>query len=185
MQTRYIGIDPGRSGGIAFLDPEDRFVWAGKMPETPQEFRNTIANIMQSRPATGRARIIIELVWAMPRIERGGHPVSMGASTSFKFGKSAGLLEGVLVGMKLPYELVAPAKWQGPLGVRGLGTDKTDKKNAHKRRAEMLLAKGKYRSTQDLKITHAVADAILLAEYGRLTDDDGLFSQLAHSKGHH
>ena len=140
-----LGIDPGQSGGLAFLSVRDNsFSVAYPMPETMRDTADVIADY--------RDKIVIailEHVHSMPK---------QGVSSTFKFGKSAGFLEGLLVGMKIPYDLVSPQKWTKRLSLVG-GEPGTEKKNLHKARAQQWFP--------GLKITHATADAILLAEYGR------------------
>jgi hypothetical protein len=54
----------------------------------------------------------------------------------------------------IPFERVTPQKWQKAMGCMTKGD-----KNVSKRRAQELFPQ--------LKITHAIADALLIAEYGR------------------
>lgn len=65
----------------------------------------------------------------------------------------------------LRVEYVSPQKWQRALGLlskgRGLGQGDTAKKNRNKAKAQELFP--------GVKVTHAIADALLLAEYGRRT----------------
>jgi hypothetical protein len=60
----------------------------------------------------------------------------------------------MLVAAGLPFELVSPAMWQRAMGCLSGGD-----KNVTKRKAQELFP--------DLYITHATADALLIAEYGR------------------
>lgn len=66
-------------------------------------------------------------------------------------------------GPRTPIELVAPSVWQRAFVLAGGPRDEgiTAKKNRHKARAQELFP--------NLKITHACADALLLAEYCRRT----------------
>ena len=93
----------------------------------------------------------IEKVSAMPK---------QGVSSTFKFGYSAGALEMALVAAGIPYRFVTPVKWCGALGLRKKpGESNTNWKCRHKALAQSLFPQ--------LKITHANADALLIAEYGR------------------
>lgn len=69
---------------------------------------------------------------------------------------------GIAAGIRIEY--VSPKKWQKQFGLiskgRGLGQDDTSKKNRNKAKAQEL--------HPELKITHAIADAILICEYGIL-----------------
>lgn len=75
-------------------------------------------------------------------------------ASSFRFGQSYGFLRGVLVACRVPFDQVTPAKWQRNLGCLSKGD-----KNVTKAKAQELWP--------ELRITHAIADALLIAEYGR------------------
>ena len=59
-----------------------------------------------------------------------------------------------LIAAGIPFETVTPAKWQGAMGCRTKGD-----KNVTKRKAQDLFP--------GVKVTHAIADALLIAEWGR------------------
>jgi crossover junction endodeoxyribonuclease RuvC len=100
------------------------------------------------------AHAYLEQVGAMP----GGGERKSGASSMFTFGHAAGVVEGILQGMAIPYTLVTPQAWKKRAGL--VGTDK----DAARSRAIQLYP--------DLRILdlkgkgQAVADAILIARYG-------------------
>ena len=83
--------------------------------------------------------------------------------SAFKFGRSVGVLHMAAIAAGLRVEFVTPQKWQRALGLivsgRGLGQDDTSKKNRNKARAQELFPA--------LRVTHALADALLIAEFGR------------------
>lgn len=143
----YLGIDPGESGGLAILDYNGSIIDASPMPNTEHDcaeyFREFAPQIRMAH---------IEAVHAMPK---------QGVSSSFKFGMSFGALRMALVAFQIPFEAVSPMAWQKRLGatLQGRKTasqDKTAKKNANKARAQQLFP--------TRKVTHAIADALLLAE---------------------
>lgn len=146
MQT-IIGIDPGKNGGIAFfwegLDPH-----AIKMPVTETDLWREIVGT--GEPAT----VFVESVHAGP---------NMASSAAFKFGRGVGCIQMACIAAGFRLEYVTPQKWQKEFGLivkgRGLGQDDTSKKNRNKARAQELFP--------GMKITHAIADALLIAEYGR------------------
>ncbi len=142
MRATYMGIDPGKSGGIAFvtdgLGPE-----AYKMPETEHDIWHLIGIYKQA------AHAVIENVHSMP---------GQGVSSTFTFGKSFGGLLMALTAAEIPYTVVSPGVWQKKMGCLSKGD-----KNVTKRRAQQL-----FPSTQ---ITHATADALLLAEYARRVEN--------------
>lgn len=137
----YIGIDPGASGSIAVI--HTGCVHWTKNTESPHD----MSDFLKSWKDIGDCYAFIELVSAMPK---------QGVSSTFKFGASYGLLRGLLVANRIPFEEVTPVRWQNAMKCRSGGD-----KNVTKRRAQQLFP--------DEKITHANADAILLAEYCRRT----------------
>lgn len=92
-------------------------------------------------------------------IERVASMPGQGVASTFKFGKNAGMLEAFLIAANIPYTLVTPSKWCGFLGLRRQ-KDETNVawKNRHKAMAQQLFPA--------LDITHAVADALLIAHFG-------------------
>ena len=135
---RIIGIDPGSSGAIAMLDTSES-VQYWKMPDTEMDLWDCLVN---QKPI---AAAFIEKVHAMPR---------QGVSSTFKFGRNYGMLLMALTASGIPFTEVTPQTWQKSLNCMSKGD-----KNVTKRRAQQLFPQ--------LKVTHAIADALLIAEYGR------------------
>jgi len=75
-------------------------------------------------------------------------------SSTFKFGQSYGFLRGVLIASEIRFVEVRPQEWQKAMGCLSRGD-----KNVTKAKAQQLWPAQ--------KITHATADALLLAEYFR------------------
>jgi len=90
-------------------------------------------------------RAVLEKVNAMPK---------QGVVSMFKFGSSYGELKMALVAAGIRFEQVSPVSWQTALKCRTKGD-----KNVSKSRAQELFP--------DMKITHAIADSLLIAEYAR------------------
>ena len=138
----YLGIDPGKSGGLALLDAAGDVVWCTKMPATE-------ADLLTLLGVTGRQRFVahamVEHVHASPQ---------MGVVSAFTFGKGYGALLMALTAAQIPFDEVSPRKWQGALQCLTKGD-----KNVSKRRAQQLFP--------GLTITHATADALLIAEFCR------------------
>jgi len=134
-----LGIDPGQSGGFALLS-EDLAVRAvhAYAHSTPSE----IVQIIDTKIIT---RAFLEEVHAMPK---------QGVVSVWKFGQNFGWWLGVLTTLKIPFDKVTPMKWQTAMRCRTKGD-----KNISKARAQELFP--------GVKMTHAVADALLIAEYGR------------------
>ena len=136
---RYMGIDPGKSGGIAVVDPAKRLVYATKMPDTLRGLLNVI-----KRHAEGTV-CYLEQVHSMPRD---------GGKASFTFGRGFGHIELALTVYDVQYALVLPQTWQ-----RALHTLTGGDKNITKAKAQRMFPR--------LNVTHATADALLIATYCR------------------
>lgn len=149
MMKLSIGIDPGASGGIAFIqDNKPEVSWAVKMPETLADLWEVIYDCSPTRTSAEYSpHAFLERVHSMP---------GQGVASSFKFGQGFGHLEMALTAAKIPFTYVTPQKWQKELGCLTGGD-----KNISKSRAQQLFP--------HIKCTHAISDALLIAEYGRRT----------------
>lgn len=144
---RYIGIDPGKHGGIAVMGADGEVLDVVKMPETPQDLLDFLERYKDDSFCT------LERVGGMP---------GNGGSAMFNFGKGYGHLQMALLALHIPTEDVTPNKWEKTyqLGSSGKYT-KTEWKNRLKAKAQQMFPHlGK-------KITLATCDALLICEYGR------------------
>lgn len=135
-----IGIDPGKSGGVAWAHDGMREPLAAKMPDTVHE----LVSLLRGNDLSN-AKCYLEKVHAMP---------GQGVTSMFTFGQGVGQIEGVLAALEIPYEWVTPQKWQGVMSCKTGGD-----KNVSKRKALELFPGTKW--------THATADSALICEYGR------------------
>lgn len=133
-----IGIDPGWSGGIATVGAITNATGFSNMTEL--DILNTI-KAYRSYTDT----CYMERVHSMPK---------QGVSSSFKFGHNYGFVRACVLSLGMVMIDVTPQKWQGALGCLTKGD-----KNITKSRAQQWFP--------GIKVTHAVADALLIAEYGR------------------
>lgn len=141
-----IGIDPGKSGGIATINGSKVFV--SPMPETARDVYDLLESLVREYPESERGdscTAYIELVHSSPQ---------MGVKSAFTFGNGYGQLEMALTALHVPMTRVRPQLWQKTLGCMTKGD-----KNVSKRRAQELFPQ--------INITHKTADALLIAEYGR------------------
>lgn len=138
----YIGIDPGASGGMVW--------YASDFVEAVRFSKSTWADVRDSLMFHPAPFALIERVASMP---------GQGVSSTFKFGKSAGVIEGILIALRIPFEYVTPAVWQKEFIVSKKGESKTDHKRRLKEAAQRLFP--------DEKICNEIADAYLIAEYCR------------------
>lgn len=148
--TLYIGIDPGKTGGIVAVSGEGiRF--ASKLPETEGDTYELLHGICRD---SEQVFVVIEQVHAMPGKVAGGKRVSMGATSAFTFGRGYGFLRGCLTALAVPWEECPPQRWQKAMHCLTKGD-----KNVSKAMAQRLWPCTKW--------THATADAALIAEYNR------------------
>jgi crossover junction endodeoxyribonuclease RuvC len=138
--VNYLGIDPGNSGALALVDSDGAHIDTIKLKETP---RDVWAWLDECRGSIAFA--VLEKVHSMPR---------QGVASSFKFGESFGFCQGMLTAAGVRFEFATPQKWQKAMQCRTGGD-----KNVSKARAQALFP--------GVKITHAIADALLIADYAR------------------
>jgi crossover junction endodeoxyribonuclease RuvC len=107
-----IGIDPGISGSICFLQ-DGKIVDVVEMPTMIEGKKNKkqvngsqIVNEISEKIKEldkREIKVVIEQVSAMP---------GQGVTSMFNFGQSFGILKGICSSMQLPMYFVRPAKWK-------------------------------------------------------------------------
>jgi hypothetical protein len=133
-----IGADPGVNGGIAWIT--DGKPCVEKMPDTLQDLWELLRDIASE----GDCHAYLEQVHSSPQ---------MGVKSAFTFGNGFGHLEMALTAAGIPFARIRPQVWQKELGCLTKGD-----KNVSKRKAQELFP--------SMKVTHATADALLIAQYG-------------------
>ena len=152
-----IGIDPGISGSICFLQ-DGKILDVIEMPTMIEGKKNKkqvngsqIYNEICKRTNNIEkqdVRIVIEQVSAMP---------GQGVTSMFNFGQSFGILKGISSAMQLPVYFVRPAKWKKYFNLINSGKD------ASRTRAIEIFP---YFSSQlSKKKDSNKADAILIASF--------------------
>lgn len=158
-----IGIDPGQTGALAFMEKGkvvavvDMPVMARTHGKGMQVDPYALATlIMANRGHLGEA--VMEQVDGRPRRKSTGEAVSMGATSSFNFGHSTGIVEGVLGTLQIPVRFAPPLRWKKAAGIIGKDKDaaRTIAIQQHPEVAELLARK------KDV----GRADAILIARFG-------------------
>ena len=152
-----IGIDPGISGSICFLDNgkildviEMPIMTDGKKNKKQvngsQVFNEITKRIKQFEK--NQIRVVIEHVSAMP---------GQGVTSMFNFGQSFGILKGICTAMQLPMYFVRPTKWKKYFNLLN------SEKDASRTRAIEIFP---YFSSQlSKKKDSNKADAILIASF--------------------
>jgi len=145
MDKIYIGIDPGKAGGICFLMDDD--IKTFKCPATTHDMAEELILAKDIRKCTA----VVERVHSFP---------GQGVASTFNFGYNYGVWLGILSALHIPYQLCLPRKWMKFYG--SMPKEKKDRKNHLKQLAQQMYP--------DHKVTLYNADAILLANYLKKTD---------------
>ena len=155
MNKLIIGIDPGGNGGIAVLGLDGSVVSVAKMPETPNDILEYL------RKYGGTELFGTDAVCYMEKVGNGIPGQSSKATATFA--RHNGHLEMALLALGIKTNEVTPQKWMKYYQL-GKSSDysKGEWKNRLKSKAQQLFPKE--------KVTLAVSDALLIAEYGRIIE---------------
>lgn len=141
----YIGIDPGSSGAIVALGEQGAVIGLFKLADATDY---EILEALKRMSPKGLDVIgMIERVHTMP---------GQGVVSAGKFMGSYYALKMALAATRIPYDNPTPQTWQRAMSCLSGGD-----KNITKDRAQALFP--------SVKVTHAIADALLIAEYCRRT----------------
>ncbi len=144
-----LGIDPGKSGGLAIVENKvnqiPRIVKAIKMPTLIVNTKKII-DIVSLKNQIGDTSIsiaVIEKVHAMPR---------QGVTSSFQFGRSYGAVEGLCQIITSRIDYVSPSVWKKFMGLNS------------SKQASLDLAKLKFGNEKiwDVKSNDGIAEAALI-----------------------
>lgn len=136
----FLGHDPGLLGAMVVLTRKGEMVSFIKGDATDQDLSDWIGQYSK------RIRLAVsEKVGAMP---------GNGSASMFKFGFTTGLIRGMLAAHGLRRETATPQVWQKEMKCMSGG----DKKVTRTRAQELFPRQ---------KVTHQIADALLIAEYCR------------------
>ena len=144
----YIGIDPGKNGGIAKINTDTGFVKTVTFSEESLISELEGYFMFDKSPL----RCVLEKVNAMP---------GQGVVSMFNFGQNYGFIQGVLKAYKIPYELVTPQKWKKEFSC-------TSDKNTSIEVCKRLFPNVNLKATDRCKKDHdGMAEALLLACYAK------------------
>lgn len=136
----YVGIDPGKSGGICVYDTDDNTVDFAKMPSTVHDI---VIHLVVIKNGFRDVKVVLEKVHSMP---------GQGVASTFTFGQGYGQLQGVIAALGLQCIEVIPNKWMKCIG--SMPKDKSERKKFIKDWVEK-------RSGQSIPLY--VADAVAIA----------------------
>ena len=145
---KYIGIDPGKSGGIMVID-ETGEATAYKCPEKVLDM-SILFKLIIGHTAPDNVELLMERVWARP-----GNAVR----AAFTYGVNYGQWLGIAASHEIKMYTVLPNNW-----IKWVGCPKALPVADRKR---WLKAKAKELYPELNKVTLATADAILITHYGK------------------
>lgn len=142
-------IDPGNDGGVCFL-ASDKILSLEKMP--------------------GLSDLIVAFKTFAPRhvfLEKANTHPKDGRVGAFNYGRHNGQLEGILMGLGIPYTMIPPAVWSKMMH-RGATGETTKARSLYV--VTRLFPGLDLKATSRCRIPHSgKVDALLIAEYARRT----------------
>jgi hypothetical protein len=153
MSTHILGIDVGIDGALALLDSLGHLT-VHDVP-TLETIRN--AKAKRSVDIAALRQLVIDLAPTHAVIERVGAMPKQGTSSMFSFGRTVGVIEGVLGALQVPISYVAPQVWQKAMSV-------PPGKDGSRLRASELMPG--YSERWRRKRDHGRSDAALIALWG-------------------
>lgn len=122
-----LGVDPGLRGGFALLRADGKTllkVWdANTVVHGKKNHLDAVALAMQLEMCPKIDFAVVEDVSAMTYTDARGELRGQGAAASFSFGRSAGVIDGVLAAMGIQIRKVKPAIWKSILGLSASKTE--------------------------------------------------------------
>ena len=146
--SKYIGIDPGVSGGIAVINSRG-IMKAYKCPRTSEDI-SLLFRIIIGKTAPTKINLLMERVWARP-----GNAVR----AAFTYGVNYGQWLGIASSHEVKMNTIIPLKW-----MEAVGCPKSLKKNIRKK---WLKDKARELYPKVNKLTLATSDAILITHCAR------------------
>ncbi|TLM63593.1 MAG: Holliday junction endonuclease [Deltaproteobacteria bacterium] len=144
----YLGIDPGKNGGLCVVDSNGTALECTRMPDGTARIIDWLLHARERYP---NLVMIAELAQAMPK---------QGVTSTFRYARHFATFEVAAILLRTPYVEVRPAVWKKAMG---LNQKKTDSIAACRRLFPTveLIPKG-CRTEHD-----GIAEALLIAEWGR------------------
>ena len=167
--SRILGIDVGANGAITCMDETGKVESIVVMPKIAGAFDGSKFNkILQSFYSDATCKdvrcVFIEDVHAI---------YNSAAKATFTFGKTCGIIEGIVIANHLPYVYVQPKIWQkemfqGVKEIRKPKTNRVDTKAMSELACKRLFPVVKFTATDRCTKTHdGMTDSCLIAEWGR------------------
>ena len=141
---RYIGIDPGKSGGITMIHGKD--VKTYKCPQRTEDMA-ILFSLLIGDTSSYDTKVLMERVWARP---------NNAVRSAFAYGVNYGQWMGIIACHEVPLQTCLPNEW-----IKYYGCSKDleyqERKRWLKEKAKSLYPK--------LNVTLMTSDSILIADY--------------------
>jgi hypothetical protein len=171
----FVGIDNGKQGAIAIIDGSFNRLWLRKMPSTEVGIYNALSQ-WGSKGLTLGTSINTETLTMGPIVEIESFAIVeavpflpaaiRGHKSAMQLGINHGIILGILTALRISYETIRVGTWRKAFGITG--KDPAAKKAAAITIAQRLFPGVNLRATpQCRKDDHNMAEALLMAEYGR------------------
>ena len=144
---RYIGIDPGKSGGITMI--ENDCIETSKCPVRTIDMALVFHSFIGDNPSS--VNLLMEKVWARP---------NNAVRAAFTYGVNYGQWLGIAAAAEIHMYTVLPSEWMTAIGCKK-GMEYGERKKWLKGKAQSLYP--------NCKVTLYNADAILIAHYAKET----------------
>jgi len=153
----YIGIDPGKSGGITRI--YKGYIESFKCPETVEEMQIQFKSMLQFCSVSipnENTKLVMERVWARP---------NNATRSAFSYGVNYGQWLGIIASCGVKINTILPTEW-----IRYYDCDKkleySERKRWLKKKAQVMLTHYRSHCWKGVA-TLSLADSILIAHYGK------------------
>lgn len=148
QQKHYLGIDPGKNGGLCIIQADGTPLEWTRMPDGKARIIDFIVKVNAEYP---RLVLVTELAQAMPK---------QGVTSCFRYGQHFGTFEDAAILLKIPYHEVRPTIWKKTFG---LGSNKQDSSSVCRRIFPLVDL-----IPQGCRVEHdGIAESLLIAEWAR------------------
>jgi crossover junction endodeoxyribonuclease RuvC len=112
IPTHILGVDPGLRGALCLYEVATHRIWLYDMPVSDGQVNpHLLASVIDAAKfaanvSASQIHAAIENVSSMPR-----------QAGAFNFGRSAGVVHGVLGALNIPFSLIAPSQWKAVMGL--------------------------------------------------------------------
>tara|TARA_R100000458_G_C8134404_1_gene148135 strand:+ start:70 stop:570 length:501 start_codon:yes stop_codon:yes gene_type:complete len=153
----YIGIDPGKSGGITRIYKGR--IESFKCPDSVEEMQILFKYMLQFSSISipkKNTRLVMERVWARP---------NNATRSAFNYGVNYGQWLGIIASYNIEINTILPTEW-----IRYYGCDKkleyNERKKWLKQKAQVILTNYRTYCWKGIA-TLSLSDSILIAHYGK------------------